>query len=217
MFGESDDWFFAPDEKESHSTTPLGTGQRRSFRPNSLVGCWKQKLMTSRVKGQIKLHVNLHPILDQRRVVLFTRSEGKYKFPVPNEADYVKLTITPGDKNKFHVRIENISAKASVPTPLSPGSTSSIRRMPPLFTSGKAAGTQGWKRKRKTATPGSFVATLGTTDKQAHVSPGIFCHSQRSGSNLYRRPTRPGPGIRRTRRRMAIHQVEPRVSNPMVR
>src|SRR5690606_5224654 len=38
----------------------------------------------------------------------------------PNAPDVMRVMLTPGDNNQIHVRVENLTGDAPVPTPISP-------------------------------------------------------------------------------------------------
>lgn len=166
MYGQSNDWFFAPDEKGILLYDADGKPASGDF--SNQIKLWDAGTMMDEEPGQVSHaapaeHGNVH---------LADASEAK--ITVPNSADYLKLTITSLGNNLFRVRIDNISGKAPKPTPISPGTYEIHIQDAPLFTSGTPDRAQGLQQQSQAGNPVLLARSLGTTDKTAHLSPGVF-------------------------------------------
>ncbi len=175
MFGQSNDWFFGPDEKGIPLYDSAGKAISGDF--SNLVRLWDAGTEVDEELGKGPNQAPRQPapntgVTENGLVRPVDNSEAK--FTIPNAADYIKLTITAQPDNQFRVRIENISSKAALPTPIAPGVYVITNQDAPFFDAGKADRGQGLEGASEDGNPLRLAQTLGTTDKQVHLSPGVF-------------------------------------------
>ncbi len=96
--------------------------------------------------------------------------------PVDRDAsDYVGVLITPGDDGRFDVRVENVSAMATVPSPIAPGVYAVHDPDVSLFEVGRADSGNGLEALAEdgdAAPLASFVSmSTGTTTP---IAPGVY-------------------------------------------
>jgi len=166
MFGASNDWFFAPDEKGIALYDANNKPVSGDF--SSAVKLWDAGTMIDEEPGKVS-----HKAADENGKVR-PIDDTEAKITVPNSAGYIKLTITALDKNLFRVRLDNISGTTAKPTPLSPGTYIIHTQDAPVFMSGTVDRKQGLQQQAQMGNPVLLARSIGTTDKVAHLSPGVF-------------------------------------------
>ncbi len=177
MFGQSNDWFFGPDEKGIALYDASGKAVSGDF--SSAIKLWDAGTEVDEEPGQgpnqgprqPKPNTGADEHGNVREVT--AANEPTLKL-IPNAADYLKLTITPSDGGLFAVRIDNLSANAVVPTPVSPGVYVITDQDAPIFTSGQPDRGQGLENQSEDGNPVILAHSLDTTEHQAHISPGVF-------------------------------------------
>ena len=177
MFGQSNDWFFGPDEKGIPLYNADGTPASGDF--SNAIRLWDAETEVDEEPGQgptqgprqsgpntgADEHGNVREVT--------AANEPALKI-IPNAADYLTLTITPADGGLFQVRLDNISANAVVPTPVSPGVYVVTDSDAPIFTSGQPDRGQGVENQSEDGNPVLLAHALGATTQEAHISPGVF-------------------------------------------
>lgn len=166
MFGASNDWFFAPDEKGIALYD--GSGKPVSGDFSNAVKIWDAGTMVDEEPGK----VSHKAATEGGKVRLIDDTEAK--ITVPASAGYIKLTITSLGNNLFRVRLDNTSGSLPKPTPLSPGTYIIHTNDAPVFISGQPDRGQGLQQQAQMGNPVLLARNIGSTDKVAHLSPGIF-------------------------------------------
>jgi hypothetical protein len=166
MFGASNDWFFAPDEKGIALYDASGKPVSGDF--SSAVKIWDAGTMIDEEPGM----VSHKAAAENGKVRPIDASEAK--ITVPEGMGYIKLTITSLSNNLFRVRLDNTSGNLPKPTPISPGTYIIHTGDAPVFTSGTADRGQGLQQQAQMGNPVLLARAIGSTDKTAHLSPGVF-------------------------------------------
>ncbi len=176
MFGQSNDWFFGPDEKGIALFGADGKPVSGDF--SAAVKLWDAGTEVDEEPGKGPNQGPRQPAPNtgpaEKDGVVHLADASEAKITVPNAADYIKLTITSLNDRQFRVRIENISAKAALPTPVSPGLYVIHTGDAPIFSPGKADRKQGLENQSEDGNPVFLARAIGTTDKQIRLSPGVF-------------------------------------------
>lgn len=175
MFGQSNDWFFAPEDTGIALYDSAGKPISGDF--SDKIRLWDAGTEVDEEPGMGPNQGPRQPAPNTgpaENGVVHLVTDIKTGITIPNYADYLKLTITSQEKNRFHVRLENISAKAKVPTPVSPGVIVIHTGDAPIFKAGEAQRGQGLENQSEDGNPVILARSLGTTDKVAHISPGAF-------------------------------------------
>ncbi len=84
-------------------------------------------------------------------------------------ADYVRVTVTPGDAGEFTTRIDNVSDGAATPTPTAPGAYAVHDERATLFTLGEADAGLGLEALAEDGDPAGLAESLGGIDGVLHL------------------------------------------------
>lgn len=175
MFGQSNDWFFGVSDKGLPLYDTAGKPISGDF--SKEINLWNAGTEVDEEPGkgpnQGPRQGKPNTGSDEHGVVQPV-SEIKADITKPNAADYLTLTVTPKDNGLFSIRIENISANAVVPTPISPGVYVIHTEDAPIFTEGQPDRAQGLENQSEDGNPVILARSLGVTDKVAHISPGVY-------------------------------------------
>ena len=215
MFGETNDWFFAPD--------PAGIAL---YDANG-------DPISGDVTDQVKLwnagtEVDQEPAVgpdtgpqqgapDQgaadpddtvREIPIDAPLSDGSTFTRPAVADMLQATLTPGKNGTFTLRIENVSTDQTLVTSqgsrgihLSPPVWALHIAPAPLFDSGKADRGQGLEQVAESGNPTWLGASMHALSGVATpVSPGVFVVGQGERAAVLAGPARPRPGPRAARR-----------------
>jgi len=175
MFGQSNDWFFGVSDKGLPLYDSAGKPVSGDF--SSEIRLWDagtevdEEPGSGPNQGPRQSGPNTGPA---ENGVVHLVSDIKTGITTPNAADYLKLTVTSLEKNLFRIHIDNISAKAKLPTPVSPGVFVIHTSDAPIFAKDEKQRGQGLENQSEDGNPVLLARALGTTDKTIRVSPGVF-------------------------------------------
>jgi hypothetical protein len=177
MLGQSNDWFFGPDEHGIALYDANGKPVSGDF--SSAIKIWDAGTEADEELGQGPNQGPRQPApntgADEHGSVreVTAANEPGLRF-IPNAADYLRLTITPSNGGLFDIRLDNVSANATVPSPNSPGVYVITDGDAPIFSAGQPDRGQGLENQSEDGNPVILAHALDTTDQQAHISPGIY-------------------------------------------
>jgi hypothetical protein len=144
MLGESNDYFFAPDELGIPLHRPDGAAMAGDV--TAYVKLWDAGTEADEPLGVGPNQAPRQPApnpgpADPTRTVRRVLMDG-----VPAVSEMVHATLRAAGTNRFTLRIENVSGDSSLPTPLSPGVVVVHADPGPLFTNGMADRGMGLER-----------------------------------------------------------------------
>jgi hypothetical protein len=140
MFVQTNDWFFAPNpEGIALFDQEVGTGADQAPR------------QTGPDTGDADPDDNVRAVDSE------------------TAADYVRVTVTPGDAGEFTTRIDNVSDGAATPTPTAPGAYAVHDERATLFTLGEADAGLGLEALAEDGDPAGLAESLGGIDGVLHL------------------------------------------------
>lgn len=188
MFGESNDWFFAPGPEG----IPLfSDGQPIAGDITGLVRLWDagteldQEPAVGDATGTRQTARNVgdaDPDATVREVPVTARLGNGSTFVRPEISAMIRVTLTPGPEQQFTLRIENVStattlvtSQGALPVHVSPYAWAVHRTPAPIFTPGERARDNGLETLAEAGLPDSLGTALRNVRGAATaLSPGVF-------------------------------------------